>query len=187
MEKLKINLYGESWKQLKIELTPDQIIEFEQKATFLKMPLHQALNDPFFYYKLALPKIKGIDNLKKQTKNGLINSTKNQIEIWFQNRKVQKFKINELNNALLLFPLFSSSVIKWNPSQDKGYYLEQRELGLIGSYELMVNSFDLDQLHFQLFEYNKVLHLENITYQQKKMILKKQDTLITFQNSFEIK
>lgn len=161
--------------------------QFSNVAHKLKLSVHEAIANPFFYYKLAHHKIKSVDNLQKISKCGLVNSPKNQIEIWYKRRKVQKFTIDELNASLLLLPLFKTSKEDWASSTEKGIYLEQKEFGLIGSYEIETNNFVLDHLHFDLFEYNNVLHLENFTYEAKNLLLKKEDALITYQNTFEIK
>lgn len=48
MPLLKINLYGESWTLKKFEYNEDDLIACIQVAAAMKVPLAQALLDPFF-------------------------------------------------------------------------------------------------------------------------------------------
>jgi hypothetical protein len=67
-----------------------------------------------------------------------------------------------------------------------GIYIEQKEMGFIGSFETMLNEFSMDDLNFSLLQMNNHLLLDNITHKNAKMVFKRRETLITYQNSYEI-
>lgn len=184
--KLKINLLGEAWKLKKIVFPNELLHTFEEVATRMKQPLTEVLIDPFFYHYLKNKVIQSIDDLQGNTIEGLINSPKNQIEIWYKNKKVQKLKINDLKEELLLFPLYNTIIHKANPNLEKGIYIEQKEIGLIGSFEINTDNFYIDDLGFQLLQTKEQTILEKMVYKNQDLVCRKKDSLITFQNCFEI-
>jgi len=181
--KLKISLFGESHILKRLFFNPIQQMEYEIIAQRMKQPLHQALTDPYFYFLLKKDSIQSFEDLEGFSNKVLLNTQKNQIEIWYQNKKIQKLKINDLLQELLLFPLYSTKVIENNFAPKNGICIEQREIGLIGQYEMMINNFKIDELLFQLSGYN----LQNITYDGREFKFIKSDALLTYQNSFELK
>lgn len=184
--KLKINLYGEAWKLNQLLLTEDQKIKFEVVAQRMKQPLEEVIIDPYFYYLLKSKAILSAEDLAVNCIEGLLNTSKNQIEIWYRNRKVQKLKCNDLKEELVLFPLYNTTIQKMKPCLEKGLYVEQKEIGLVGSFEIKTDNFNIDDLEFQLLRSNKPLLLKGLVYNNQVLKSKKKDTLITFQNSFEI-
>ena len=184
--KLKINLLGEAWKLKQVVFSNALLHAFEEVAKKMKQPLNEVLIDPFFYYYLKNKSIQSIDNLQGNCLEGLINSPKNQIEIWYKNKKVQKLKINDLREELLLFPLYKTIIQKTNLQLEKGFYIEQKEIGLIGSFEIYTDNFSIDDLEFQLLQTNEQTILEKLVYKNQVLVCKKKDSLITFQNCFEI-
>lgn len=184
--KLKINLFGEAWKLKRVLLSEAQKITFESIAKRMKQPLEEIIIDPYFYHILKSKTIKSIENLPGNSIEGLLNTPKNQIEIWFKNKKVQKLKINDLREELLLFPLYNTSITKITANNESGLHIEQKGIGLVSSYEIQVDDFNIDDLEFQLLERNEITLLQDLKYQNQTLINKKSDTLITFQNGFEI-
>ena len=184
--KLKINLLGEAWKLKQLVFSNELLHTFEEVATRMKQPLTEVLIDPFFYHYLKNKVIQSIDDLQGNTIEGLINSPKNQIEIWYKNKKVQKLKINDLKEELLLFSLYNTKTQKTNLNLENGIYIEQKEIGLIGSFEIYTDNFIIDDLEFQLVQTNEQTILEKLVYKNKVLVCKKKDSLITFQNCFEI-
>lgn len=180
--KLKINLFGESWKLKKICPNEEQINCFEVVAQRMKLPLALALADPYFYYLLKDDTIQSIDDIAGKVWSGLLNTPKNQIEIWFRNYKIQKIKINDLLQELLLFPLYNTEILENTLEQEKGIFFVQKEIGLIGKYDMMIVDFRIDDLIFQLSNNN----LHNITYKGQNFKLIKSDTLLTYQNSYKL-
>ncbi len=184
--KLKINLLGEAWILKQLVFSNELLHTFKEVAARMKQPLIEVLIDPFFYHYLKNKTIQSIDDLQGNSIEGLINSPKNQIEIWYKNKKVQKLKINDLNEELLLFPLYNTTIKKTNLNLEKGIYIEQKEIGLIGSFEINTDNFNIDNLEFQLIQANEQTILENLVYKNQVLVCKKKDSLITFQNCFEI-
>lgn len=184
--KLKINLLGEAWKLKQLVLSAELLHTFKEVAMRMKQPLTEALIDPFFYHYLKNKSIQSIDDLQGNCLEGLINSPKNQIEIWYKNKKVQKLKINDLKEELLLFPLYKTTIQKTNLQLEKGIYIEQKEIGLIGSFEIYTDNFSIDDLEFQLLQTNEQTILEKLVYKNQVLVCKKKDSLLTFQNCFEI-
>lgn len=184
--KLKINLLGEAWKLKQLVFSNELLHTFEEVATRMKQPLTEVLIDPFFYHYLKNKVIQSIDDLQENAVEGLINSPKNQIEIWYKNKKVQKLKINDLMEELLLFPLYNTTTQKTNLNLENGIYIEQKEIGLIGCFEIYTDNFIIDDLEFQLLQTNEKTILEKLIYKNQVLVCKKKDSLITFQNCFEI-
>jgi hypothetical protein len=186
MQKLKINLFGELWTLKKVVLNPIEQEYFEQIASRLKLPLHEALLDPFFYFHLKLTSIQTLDKLPCEEKNGLMNTPKNLIEIWLDGKKIQKIKLDELNQDQYLIPLYNTKIAMVNSSNKQGIFIEQKAIGFIGSYEFKTAKFDIADLQFNLLELNNQLLLQNVTYPNCNSVFRKKETLITYQNSFVI-
>lgn len=138
--KLKINLFGESWK-LKHLIIPKGLMEIiENYARTKCQSVSEIIADPFFCHKLQNKSIQSIENWDGNSIEGLLNTPKNHIEIWYKNKKVQKLKINELNNELLFFPLYNTVLRESNSYLEKGIYLEQKEIGMIGNFEIITDN-----------------------------------------------
>lgn len=180
--KLKINFFGESQTIKRVTFDPAERIEYERIAQRMQLPLHQALTDPYFYFLLQKDSIQSFEDFNGFSRKILLNTAKNLIEIWHQNKKVQKLKINDLNQELLLFPLYNTEINEEKFTFKKGIYIEQKEIGLIGQYEMLIDDFRIEKLLFQLKDNN----LQKITYENRELKFIKSDTLLTYQNSFEI-
>ena len=92
MEKLRINVFGELFTLKRVVLNQMEQDYYELIAARLKQPLHLAVLDPFFYYHLKLNSIPSLDKLPCENFNGLMNTPKNQIEIWLDGKKILKLK-----------------------------------------------------------------------------------------------
>ncbi len=184
--KIKINLFGELWTLKKVELNPIEQEYFSQMALSLKQPLHRALLDPFFYYHLRLNLIPNLDKLPSKKLGGVMGISNHQIEIWCNGKKIQKIYIQDLEPSQYLFPLYKVKKSTINDINAAGIYIEQKEIGHIGSFETMVSDFSINDLTFSLLEMNNNLLLDNIAHINTKMVFKKKETLITYQNSYEI-
>jgi len=186
IQKLKINLFGELLTLKKVVLNPMEQDYYETIATRIKQPLHLAVLDPFFYYHLKLNSVDSIEKLPCEKVSGLLNTPKNQIEIWLEGKKIQKLKLDELNQDQYLIPLYNTKISILKNHNVKGIYIEQKEIGFIGSYEFKTEKFDIADLQFDLIQLNNQLLLKSIAYINSKTTFKKKDTLITYQNSFVI-
>lgn len=124
--KLKINLFGESQTIKRLIIDPAERIEYEPIAQRMQQPLHQSLTDPYFYFLLQKDNIQSFEDCKGCSSKVLLNTPQNLIEIWLQNKKVQKLKINDLNQELLLFPLYTTEINEDKFTLKKGIYIEQK-------------------------------------------------------------
>lgn len=186
ISKLKVNLFGENRVIKRLLLKEEEIDQYTKVAHKLGQPLCLAFIDPFFYHLLKNPEINSLEDLNFEHWEGLINNPKNQIEIWFQNKKIQKCKIDVLIEELLLFPLYQTSKIPSIDVSKPGIYIEQKEVGLINSFEMMLKDFNIDQLLFEISNFQETIHLSGLKYNNLSIPKKRKDTLIIYQNSFEI-
>lgn len=186
LQKLKVNLFGELFTLMRVVLNPMEREYYELIAARMKQPLHQAVLDPFFYYHLKLNSVDSLEKLPCEKVSGLMNTNKNQIEIWLEGKKILKIKLDELNQDQYLFPLYNIKKSVHNNQNNSGIYVEQKEIGFIGSYEFKIQKFEMADLQFDFLEINNQLLLNKIIYPNSKTIFKKKDTLITYQNSFVI-
>ena len=186
MHVLKINLHGESWTLKKFECCEDDLTVCLKVAAKMKVPLVKAVLDPFFYYYLKIPTIQSVEHLPGKKWSGLLNTHKNQIEIVLDGKRVTKLNIKDLNQEQLLFPLYNLHKTEITENYSPGIYVEQNAIGFIASYEIKVDNFILDELQFHLLQFNDKQLLQKPNYQNKKVLFRKKETLLIYQNSFEI-
>lgn len=186
INKLKIDFFGEGISIKKGVFGEELLTRMQLTAQKLKQPLEHALIDPYFYDILKDKKLKSIKDIAKTLVNGLINTHKNRIEIWYKGQKVQKLTINSLNDQYVLFPLFQSEMKNITLQIDSGFYIKNLEIGLIARYETTVDNFSIHHLKFHLISYDGKVILNKVSYENVDLILKKKDALITYQNGFRI-
>jgi hypothetical protein len=186
--KLKINLFGEGWSLRKIELEPIQKEYFEQIAKRKHQPLHQAIIDPFFYPKLLLSNIQSNYDLQATTLYGLRDTNKNQIEIWYDGKKIRKFKVADLISDYTLFPTYQCMVTLSEQDEKKpGIYVEEHFTGKIGSCEIEIIDPNLEEICFHLIKYDTFILLHQIRYKNSILKIKNKETVVNRQHSFEVK
>ena len=186
MQTLKINLHGESWTLKKFECTEDDLVESLKVAAKMKLSLKEALLSPFFYYNLRLPQIPSLENLPGKKIIGLLNTPKNQIEISLDGKKIIKLQIKDLNQEQLLFPLYNIHKTKITENFQPGIYIEQKAIGFIASYEINLDSFIIDDLQFNLLQFNDKQLLQKPSYLNKNVFSRKKESLLIYQYSFEV-
>ena len=172
MKKLKINLFGES---LVIEQLKPNSILIEQLETF------KTLDTANFNEAIQSPPL--IDDIAKcdceVIIQGLLNTYKNQIEIWFDGKKILKFKMADLNANNLLFPLYNCEVNEFSLSVlQTNCYCQKIEIGLIACYETFLECFNIDDLVFQMLHIENKVLLTGIKYKGCSLLSVKYDTLI---------
>ena len=155
-------------------------------AAKMKLPLAKALLDPFFYYYLKRPSIQSVEHLPGIKISGLLDTPKNQIEILLDGKKIIKLHINDLNQEQLLFPLYNIHKTEITENYSPGIYVEQKAIGFIASYEIQLEHFNIDELQFHLVQFNNKHLLQKTSYQNKKVLFRKKETLLIYQNSFEV-
>jgi hypothetical protein len=186
MPTLKINFHGESWTLKKFECSEHEMNVCMATADKMKLSLEKALLDPFFYYYLKIPAIASTEHLPGIKWSGLSNSPKNQIEIWYDGKKIKKLQIADIEQDLLLFPIYNKTKTEIKEEYSPGIYVEQRAIGFVGSYEMKIESFNLEDLQFNQLQFNDKLLLQQPTYSNQKLRFKKKETLLTYQNGFEV-
>ena len=186
MHLLKINLHGESWTLKKFECSEEDLRECLKVAAKMKVPLVKAVLDPFFYYYLKIPTIQSVEHLPGKKWTGLLNTPKNQIEIILDGKKISKLHIKDLNQEQLLFPLYNLKKTEIKEDYSPGIYVEQKAIGYIASYEIKVEDFTIADLQFHLMQFNDNLLLQKPNYLDKKVLFRKKETLLIYQNSFEV-
>ena len=104
-----------------------------------------------------------------------------QIEILVDGKKIRKHHFADL---LLLFPMFGVDRIIMPEYYSPGVYVEQKAIGFIASYEVKIENLNLEDLKFKLLEFKDKILLQKPYYQNKKMLFKRKETVIIYQNSF---
>jgi hypothetical protein len=185
MVKLKILLFGESQKLKRIELTESQKQDWSIIAEKKKITITEAILDPFFYHALNDQKIKSLDDLDGEYVEGLLNTNRNQIEIWLDRKKAQKLKVNDLIDELLLFPLYKTE-LRTKKMNESGIYAVRKDVGLIAQYETYIQKFDINNLKFKLILVDDILLIEGIVYEDGELEITKKDTVTTQQYVYEM-
>ena len=103
-----------------------------------------------------------------------------------EGKKIIKLHIKDLNQEDLIFPLYKVHKTEITENYSRGIYVEQKAIGFIASYEIKVDHFTIDDLQFHLLQFKDKQLLQKPTYQNKKVIFRKKETLLVYQNSFEI-
>lgn len=193
MSKVRINLFGEMWKLIKINVNYDVYLALKKRTVEIGESWPTGLLSANFFDADQFVNCMSYENLEHTCHAGLMNTYKNQIEIWHEGKKIRKLKIGDLNNDLLLFPLYqlTKNVLNYE-TLESGIYIEQYEIGIVGCYEGEVTDFKLGHLVFNSTAIQKkegffeVLHSIGYRMGDLKFNARKIDTLITKQICFEI-
>jgi hypothetical protein len=188
---IKINLFGEGIEIRQLLLDPEILKQWNKIADRKNKVITDLITDPFFYHGLRNPNIKSLEDCRANVAQAMLHSPKGQIEIWFQRRKVLKFKSHELFNEMVLFPLFQTkeNLVFGTPELQAGLYSIKKETGLLQS--LTIDTLDeklnLNDFVFELSSFQNNRIVTTITYKQQQLEFSKSDTLITNESAFEIK
>jgi hypothetical protein len=191
MSKLKINTFGEGIEIRKLNLDSETYQHWSEIASRKNKLLPDLLLDPFFYYHLRDIRFTELSDIDSKLISGMMNTTKSQIEIWHERRKVLKIKAHELFNTNVLFPLFkleeSQSFV--SKELEKGIYVIQKTIGLIRQEELLISNaaLNIDDFSFTTSDFQSIKFLTDIEYQSQNLTIVKSETTITYQTAFEIK
>jgi hypothetical protein len=191
LDKLKINLYGESWRLKKLQLTQELANKLINAISALKISIGQALLDLEFYEHLKHPSLKGIEDLQFDEVGGLLNGRKSLVEIWFNGKKVQKLNLDTLFRPNTLFSLYNTRILDIKKENlESGIYLVENEIGLIACYELAIENFEIDKLSFNLVTFQSELKkaevLSELFYKDELLICKRSDVLLNDLEGFVI-
>lgn len=188
-KKLRVKFFGESFAIHELNIDKELIPKFNHVAKRLKLPMNEALLDINYFRVLKMNEFQSIHDLISQTFTNLINNHKGQIEISLGRKRIAKFNCDELFNLTTLFPLYNTSFNSFNINNlGSNYYLEEREVGLIGVYEINVENFQIDLLHFHLSKLElknenlEVVH--KVTYNGQRLPKTKSDSLLRYQRCY---
>lgn len=185
---LKAKLYGESYKIHSLRINADNFTNFQEVAFELGEPLENALLNINFFNYLNIDEIQSLQDLKQSTYGGLINNEKSQIELWLGRRKLLKLSLENLFHQQTLFPLYQTQFNRVNANLKSGLYLEEKEIGNIGIYEIKIEKFEIEDLVFNLSEISftgiRYQLLNEISYKKQNLKLIKSDSLLRYQRCF---
>jgi len=187
LNKLKINLLG-TGIEIKRVLLPEAVLAQWQGLLPPQKSMADALLDPFFYYRLKDKKYTSVEALPAARCWGMLQAPKNQIEFWFNRKKVYKLPTQELFQENLLFPLYNIRKCTTPFVASKGIYLHYQEIGTIGTCELTVaaDQLRMDDFQFELDYFENLPFISGITYQQQPLEFVKKETMITYQSGLEL-
>lgn len=184
MPKLKVNLFGETWKIKRLHIEESILKKINLICSKHYLNLVEAILDLNFYELLKEPSINSVFDFKYTQVGGLINTPKSQIEIWFNSKKIKKLKFIEVFKQNTLFDLYHTTTI--NASFDdleEGIYIIDYEIGLFGSYEKQIEEFSIDLMQFGLLKFKSntenIEVLSEVFYNSELLISSKEDLLIT--------
>lgn len=184
MPKLKISLFGESWKIKRLAI--DSSIKEKIILTCKKhnLSITEALLDLSFYELLKEPHINSVSDFKYNQIGGLRNTHKGFIEIWFNGKKVKKIKLVELFQPNTLFDLYQTTTIRAHVDDlEEGIYITEYEIGLMASFEIQIDKFSIDLVRFGLLLFNNPSQeleiLSEVFYDKELLVSKREDLLIT--------
>jgi len=186
--KIRVKLFGESFKihQLDVKRPSSRLELFKNRAFQLGEPLETALLNIQFFNRFSSDKLNSAQDLIQQTFGGLINSTKAKIEIRKGRKILQKFTLNDLCQPVTLFPLFNVYKENINIKLNNNIFLIEKEVGLIYTYAVEVENFDIYKLKFNICDVNvdeyKYQLLQAVSYNSKTLKSINSDTLITYQH-----
>ena len=165
-----IKAFGELFKKLSIT------------ANKLDAPLELALFDAEFFSKLENEKFKNISDLSELCIGGLLNNDKSQIEIRIGGRKKRTILLSELIDEQTLIPLFDAFIRDFGMFKN-ALTATEKEVGLISSYKIDTQKFDLDKMKFEMIGIDtgieKLLFLYRVYYENKLLESVSTDTLVT--------
>jgi hypothetical protein len=187
LDKVKINLFGESWSLKELELNHELTSKCLSSAKKLNRDLPDLLLDLSFYEELGIPGIKSIADLPGTCIRGIQNTPKSQLEIWLNGKKILKIRLESLFNQNTLFRLYQTQEkVIYFEDLDQGIYLFEYEMGLVASYRFNIPKFTIDQLSFGLLKFQiEDLNVEVLTevfFNTKLLVSTHSDTIITCSN-----
>lgn len=180
MKKLKINCFGEGYTLQKLIFSDDEL-GYIKKALSTGFLLEDILHHP---------EVELNDRALELKHRGLLNTYKNQIEIWFAGKKLQKFQLNDLNLQFIAFPLYRSTQTDLDlRSLPHGIYVAEKEIGLINSFEVLAENFDVEKLVFNITQVCSAISFDScdwITYHDQTLLSHKTDTVVIEQRYFSV-
>lgn len=175
MPTLKVNFYGEGYALHQLE----NHIFYQKIADKMKLTVPEALLDILFFYHLKNPKYQCLQDCYAHRFTGLIHTPKGKIEIWFGRKKIAKITTTNLCDTITLFPLYNiMNTNSENLQPQTTLYVEEQEIGLIGSYKIEIEHFNIAHLTFHIAQHKQQKIIHQLSYKNKILKCTKTDTLL---------
>jgi len=188
LPKIKVNIFGEGIEIKRLYLPDDTIADWRERAERKQSSLSDKIIDPFFFYDLKHPLYSSLEAIPSKSIFGMLDNPKNQLEIWFDRKKVMKWHAADLFNEMLLFPLFQIRKEILEEEFQSGIIIQRRERGQLATLELNVEEekLNLDDMLFTIKNGFGNNFLTDISYKNKALIFFKKETLIIGQSVVEL-
>lgn len=188
MPKIKVNIFGEGIEIKRLYLPDDTIADWRESAERKQSSLSDKIIDPFFFYDLKHPLYSSLEAIPFQSVSGMLDNPKNQLEIWFDRKKVMKWYAADLFDEMLLFPLFQIQKTVLSEQFQSGIIIQQRERGQLATLELYIEEerLNLDDMLFTIKSGLGFSFLTDITYKNTALTFIKKETLIINQSAIEL-
>lgn len=181
---IKVRLYGESFKIHALNIDSTNLNDFMMVSKRLNEPLEEALLNGLFFEFLNLKSYDSIETIIDFTFGGLMNTSKNKIEIWRGRKCLQKFNLNQLFYQDTLFPMFNINKTKSAIRLNNRMFLIEKEIGLIDEYIIDDNDFKIDSLRFSIINLTCINEnyqlLTSISYKESNIQSIRSDSLIIY-------
>lgn len=184
MPKLKVNLFGETWKMKRLHIEESLLQKINLTCGKYSLNIAEVILDLTFYDLLNEPSIASVFDFEYTQVGGLMNTPKSQVEIWFNSKKIKKLKLIEVFKQNTLFDLYHTTNIDASfDDLEEGIYIIDYEIGLFGSYEKQIEKFSIDLMNFGLLKFKtnteNIELLSDIFYDEELLKSSKEDLLIT--------
>jgi len=184
LDKVKINLFGDSWSVKELEIDERVRSQINSIAYRLRREVSDLLLDLNLYDELRIPEIKSIEDFEGVRIRGLLNTPNSQLEIWINGKKILKIKLYDLYHQNTLFKLYETheTLIDFEGLAE-GVYLFENEKGLVATYHLSSPRFSLNKLGFSLLRFiidgNEYEILSDIFWENQLLYSKNMDVVLT--------
>lgn len=153
LDVVKITFTGIGTNIFKYNLSNETLLKLERTAKLFYLPLEVAIFDGDFFKYLNDKSITCLNDFKKEfCEDGMLDSTLMQIDLWYNSRRRHIIRNLRLENSISLFPLYNIHVQKKQicQTQEKMISISESYIGLIKTYKIITEDFDLDKLVFNI-------------------------------------
>ena len=189
---VKINLIGTGCLIVKGIIDNELWQKLNHTSTQLNSSFETAVFDAEFFTLLNDNNYKSFHDLGNIKVHGLLHNNKSHIEIRVngKNRKIKLIDIINDNIQNSLLPLFNKKEIELaaNFESEREFIMIETEIGLIASYKIQVEKFDMDKLQYVIYKLiiNDIAYtvIGNLTYNSKTLKSIGADALVSGNSIF---
>ena len=185
LDVVKITFTGIGTSIFKYNICNETLLKFERTAKLFYLPLEVAIFDGDFFKYLNDKSITCLDDLKDIGISGMLILSNMQIDIWCNSWRYYKIKNLSLENSNCLFPVYNINAQQYCflKNQDKLISISETYIGLIMSFRIITNKFDMNKLTFNISDVELVeiaySILTSMSYDGIVLQNHKSDNLIT--------